>query len=129
MDTTEKKVGPETGNTDGNREMLAAHDEEKQISAYVSDAADKEKIEAAREVAESEITEPAFVNPVSRHRGYTAVVLAVLGLCAAFLIADLFYYGYHKDKVEESSNYTTTMTKQQTKTVELPGLTVVDHGK
>lgn len=104
-------------------------DTKEKNSMYVDDASANEKIEAVREVAESEISEPAFVNPVPRHRGYTAVVLAVLGLCTAFLIGDLLYYAYHKDKKAAEISYTTTVRQQQVKTVELPGLTVVGQKK
>lgn len=91
----------------------------------------QQEIMEAREIADSEITEPAFVNPVQRHRGYTVTVLVVLAICAVALIADLFYYANRKDRTQDSTVAKTEVMKQQTQAqpVALPGLTVVAQHK
>lgn len=107
MDTTQKKGTPVAGMSEKEHEIMEA-----------------------REIADSEITEPAFISPVQKHKGYTATVLAVLGLCAAFLLADLFYYNFRRDDKNDNATYTSSVMQQQNtgkQPTVLPGLTVVAH--
>ncbi len=128
---TKKKDAPVMGEPKENLE-IAAHDKEKELTAGVDDASksamtESERVEEAREVADAEIAEPVFVEPVPRHRGFMTTVLVILGICAVFFIANLFV-SENRDKAGRKMEHTTKVVKQnQPKAKVLPGITVIGH--